>query len=58
MGVKPGALIKRGELLGAVGNTGRSTGPHLHFEVRMLGIAQNPAQFLRQGEEFALVKRR
>ena len=58
MGVKPGALIKRGEFLGAVGNTGRSTGPHLHFEVRMLGIAQNPAQFLRQGEEFALVKRR
>ena len=58
MGVKPGALIKRGELLGAVGNTGRSTGPHLHFEVRMLGIAQNPAQFLKQGEEFALVKRR
>ncbi len=58
MGVKPGALIKRGELLGAVGNTGRSTGPHLHFEVRMLGIAQNPARFLKQGEEFALVKRR
>ncbi len=58
MGVKPGVLIKRGELLGAVGNTGRSTGPHLHFEVRMLGIAQNPAQFLKQGEEFALVKRR
>lgn len=58
MDVKPGRLIKRGELLGAVGNTGRSTGPHLHFEVRMLGIAQNPAQFLKQGEGFALVKRR
>ena len=58
MGVKPGALIKRGELLGAVGNTGRSTGPHLHFEVRMFGVAKNPAQFLKQGEEFALVKRR
>ena len=56
--VKPGMLIKHGELLGAVGNTGRSTGPHLHFEVRMHGVAQNPAAFLKQGNEFALLKRR
>lgn len=56
--VKPGGLLKRGEQIGAVGNTGRSTGPHLHFEVRMLGVAQNPAQFLKQGEEFAQLKRR
>lgn len=58
MDVKPGMLIKRGERIGAVGTTGRSTGPHLHFEVRMLGVAQNPAHFLKQGDEFALVKRR
>ncbi len=58
MEVKPGMLIKRGERIGAVGTTGRSTGPHLHFEVRMLGVAQNPAHFLKQGDEFALVKRR
>ncbi len=58
MEVLPGRLIKRGEHLGAVGNTGRSTGPHLHFEVRMLGVAQNPAHFLKQGEEYAQVKRR
>ncbi len=58
MDVKPGTLVKRGERLGAVGTTGRSTGPHLHFEVRMLGVAQNPAQFLKRGEEFALVKHR
>lgn len=58
MSVKPGSLVKRGERIGAVGSTGRSTGSHLHFEVRMLGVAQNPAHFLRQGEEFALVRRR
>lgn len=58
MDVQPGSLIKRGTPIGAVGNTGRSTGPHLHFEVRMLGVAQNPAHFLKHGEEYAQVKRR
>lgn len=58
MNAKSGSLVKRGERIGAVGSTGRSTGSHLHFEVRMLGVAQNPASFLKQGEEFALVKRR
>ena len=58
MDVQAGSLIKRGTQIGAVGNTGRSTGPHLHFEVRMLGVAQNPAHFLKQGDEYALVKRR
>jgi murein DD-endopeptidase MepM/ murein hydrolase activator NlpD len=58
MDVKPGSVVKRGERIGAVGNTGRSTGPHLHFEVRMAGVAQNPAQFLAQGEEYAQLKRR
>lgn len=58
MEVKPGTLVKRGERIGAVGTTGRSTGAHLHFEVRMLGVAQNPALFLKQGTEFAQLKRR
>lgn len=56
--VPVGKLVRRDELIGAVGSTGRSTGSHLHFEVRMLGVAQNPALFLKQGSEFARIKRR
>ena len=51
--VPPGRLLKRGERLGAVGSTGRSTGAHLHFEVRMLGVAQNPVRFLKRDQAFA-----
>lgn len=53
MDAKPGQLVRRAQKIGEVGNTGRSTGAHLHFEVRMLGRAQDPALFLRQGKHYA-----
>ncbi len=47
--VKEGDILQRGRRVADSGNTGRSTGPHLHFEVRFRGAAQNPARFLLAG---------
>ena len=38
--------VKRGQLIGAIGSTGDSTGPHCHFEVRYMGVCYDPAQFM------------
>ncbi|OGS99482.1 MAG: peptidase M23 [Gallionellales bacterium RIFCSPLOWO2_12_FULL_59_22] len=46
--VKVGQVVRRGEKVAEVGSTGRSTGNHLHFEVRYKGIAQNPVRFLQK----------
>jgi murein DD-endopeptidase MepM/ murein hydrolase activator NlpD len=51
--VKVGQIIKIGQIVGAVGSTGRSTGPHLHYETRIDGEAVDPQKFLRAGVRLA-----
>jgi murein DD-endopeptidase MepM/ murein hydrolase activator NlpD len=47
--VTPGQKVRAGQIVGRLGSTGRSTGPHLHYETRINGEAVNPAKFLAAG---------
>lgn len=58
LAVAAGQRVNKGEIIGYVGSTGRSTGPHLHYEVRMDGEAVNPIPYMVESEAqqaFALV---
>ena len=50
-GLTLGSKLSAGSLVGTLGNTGRSTGPHLHFEVLVQGVPQDPQKFLAAGEK-------
>jgi len=54
--VKAGDLVRRGQVIAESGSTGRSTGPHVHFEVRYKGVAQNPNRFLQASADTAMAK--
>lgn len=49
LNVKPGQHVKRGDIISYSGNTGSSTGPHVHYEVRVNNLPVNPARYLKQG---------
>jgi murein DD-endopeptidase MepM/ murein hydrolase activator NlpD len=55
---RPGQRVRRGDLIGLMGSTGRSTGSHLHYEVRIDGRAVNPVPFMQSTDMLAALQRR
>jgi len=53
--VRVGQTLKAGQVVGRMGSTGRSTGPHLHYETRIDGEAVDPQRFLHAGAKFGLM---
>jgi murein DD-endopeptidase MepM/ murein hydrolase activator NlpD len=53
LNVAEGQHVRKGDILGYVGTTGRSTGPHLHYEVRVAGNAVNPVPYMQGGVSLA-----
>jgi murein DD-endopeptidase MepM/ murein hydrolase activator NlpD len=51
--VEEGEAVDKGAVLGRLGSTGRSTGPHLHYEVRVDGEPVDPERYLRAGASLA-----
>ncbi|HKL70400.1 M23 family metallopeptidase [Salibaculum sp.] len=49
--VEEGQRVSRGDHIGDIGNSGRSTGPHLHYEIRQSGSAVNPMTYIRAGQD-------
>lgn len=48
LNVAAGQFVNKGDLIGFIGSTGRSTGPHLHYEVRVAGVAVNPLPYMQE----------
>ena len=55
---QPGQRVRRGDLIGLMGSTGRSTGNHLHYEVRIDGRAVNPVPFMQSSDTLIALQRR
>ena len=54
--VKKGQTVDTKDVIGSVGTTGRSTGPHLHYEIRVGGTPRNPLNFIKAGSQYVLKK--